>query len=92
MGGIYIEMTIQLELDPATEARLNTEAAARGLALEEYAGLLLRKSVPDYATGTGILTPEDLRQMLREIAQGSEKLPKLPTFAFDRASFYEDRT
>ena len=84
-------MTIQLELDPATEARLKAEADVRGLAVEEYAGALLRESLPVYATGTGKLTVESLHEMLREMAKGSENLPKLPTSAFDRASFYEGR-
>jgi hypothetical protein len=84
-------MTIQIELDPGTEARLTAEAEARGLALEDYASSLLRGSIPAYASGTGILTPESLKKMLKEMAKGSESRPVLPPEANDRASFYEDR-
>jgi hypothetical protein len=83
-------MTILIELDPATEARLTAAADARGVQVEEYAGALIREGLPTYATGTGILTPEALDEMLTTIAKGSEKLPKLPTSAFSRESLYED--
>jgi len=84
-------VTIQIDLDPATEARLGEEAQARGLPLAEYASSLLRQSLPIFATGTGKLTIESLHRMLREMAIGSEKLPVLPPEATDRESFYEDR-
>jgi len=83
-------MTIQLELDSDTEARLEAAAEARGLRLEDYATSLLRESLPDCATGTGKLTIESLHTMLHEMAKGSENLPKLPTSAFSRESLYED--
>ena len=83
-------MTIQLELDPATEARLKAAADLRGLAVEEYAGALLRESLPVYATGTGKLTPESLREMMTGLAKWSDKMPVLPLEANDRESFYED--
>jgi len=84
-------MTIQIELDPVTEARLISEAELRGVTPEEYVGTLVRNSVSSYATGTGKLTPESLREMLSEMAKGSENLPVLPPEATDRESFYEDR-
>jgi len=84
-------VTISIELDPATEARLTAEAELRGVPVAEYASSLLRRFVPDYATGTGILTPESLEKMLTELARGSERLPVLPPEATDRESFYEDR-
>ncbi len=39
----------------------------------------------------GRLSPEQVHQMLREIAENSQDLPKLPTSAFSRESFYEGR-
>jgi hypothetical protein len=33
---------------------------------------------------------EEFHQMLREMAEGCEKLPNLPTESFTRESFYED--
>ena len=84
-------MTILLELDPETEARLRAQADRRGIAPEQYAGEFLRDNLPLYATGTGILTREDLRAMREELPRGSENLPILPPEATERSSFYEDR-
>jgi plasmid stability protein len=84
-------MTIQLELDPETEARLKAQAVRHGIAPEQYAGEFLRENLPTYATGTGRLTREDLRAMTRELQEGSENRPILPPEATERASFYEDR-
>ena len=39
----------------------------------------------------GGLSVGELHAMLDAIAEGSEKLPKVPTSAFTRESFYEDR-
>jgi hypothetical protein len=84
-------MTILLELDPETEARLRAQADRRGIAPEQCAGEFLRDNLPFYATGTGILTREDLRTMREELTRGSENLPILPPEATERSSFYEDR-
>jgi len=84
-------MTIQLDRDPETEARLEAAPEARGLRVEDYASSLLRESLPHLATETGRLTLESLRKMLHEMAKGSENLPILPPEATDRESFYEDR-
>jgi hypothetical protein len=84
-------MTLFLELDPETEARLKAQAERRGIAPEQYAGEFLRDNLPSYATGTGKLTREDLQAMREELTRGSEKLPILPPEATERSSFYEDR-
>jgi len=84
-------MTIVLELDEATEARLRAEAEARGVAVEAYALDLLRNSDPMYATSNGRPTVESFQEMLRAMAIGSETRPVLPPEAFERESFYEDR-
>jgi hypothetical protein len=84
-------MTMLVELDPETEARVAAQAGKRGIAPERYVGDFLRENVPNYATGTGRLTREDLRAMTRELQEGSENLPTLPTSAFSRESFYEGR-
>jgi hypothetical protein len=85
-----IPMVLQLELDPATEARLHAEAEVRGLAVEKYAVSLLRDSAPEHPAGTGILTIQSFHQMLDEMAEGSENLPRLPTSAFSSEPLYED--
>lgn len=84
-------MTIQVELNPETQARLAAAAQARGVALEKYAGTLLQEVLAPSATGSGKLTVEEFHAMLRELAEGSERLPNIPTEAFTRESFYEDR-
>ncbi|MGB6689569.1 MAG: hypothetical protein WBE76_17175 [Terracidiphilus sp.] len=84
-------MAIHIELSPEVGARLSSQAVVRGMALEAYASKLLQEAVAPHGTGTGVLTPDELRTMLREVAEGAENLPKLPTSAFSRESFYEDR-
>ena len=84
-------MTIQVELKPETQARLAAEAEAHGVPVEQYAGSLLDEALALYPSGSGKLTLDELQTMLREIAEGSDKLPHVPTSAFSRESFYEDR-
>jgi hypothetical protein len=83
-------MTIEVELSSEAAARLAAEAQVRGMAPEKYAGKLLQEALTTGTAGTGILTRQELRTMLKEISEGSERLPKLPTSAFSRESFYED--
>ncbi|MGD0548379.1 MAG: hypothetical protein ABR991_11205 [Terracidiphilus sp.] len=83
-------MTIQLELDPETEARLKAQAVLHGVAPEEYAEKLLDAAIPSRPAGRGKLTREELHAMLERIGEGAENRPKLPTSAFSRESFYED--
>jgi len=84
-------MTIQIELNPEIMERLAAEAAAHGIASEEYAERLLRHAIATHAQPQGQLSVAELHAMLNAIAEGSEKLPKVPTSAFTRESFYEDR-
>lgn len=84
-------MTIQVELSPETEARLAAEAVAHGMALEVYVSEILQERAPNYATGTGKLTAEDVDEMTRELTRGSENLPVLPPEVNNRESYYEDR-
>lgn len=84
-------MTIQIELNPEVMERLAAEAEAQGVALEVYAERLLREAIAPHAAPQGQISVEELHNMLSAIAEGSEKLPKVPTAAFTRESFYEDR-
>jgi hypothetical protein len=84
-------MTMLVELDPETEARLKAQAIRRGVAPEQYAGEFLRENLPPNTAGKGRLTREGLRAMTRELQEGSENWPILPPEATERASFYEDR-
>jgi len=84
-------MTIQIQLNPEIMERLAAEAEAQGIALEEYAERLLREAIANHAEPQGQLSVAELHAMLKEIAEGSENLPKVPTSAFTRESFYEER-
>jgi hypothetical protein len=84
-------MTIRVELNPETEARLKAEARAKGLPLETVAEQLLKEALTGRAGSHGQLSVEEFHRMLDAMAEGSEKLPDLPTESFSRESFYEDR-
>jgi hypothetical protein len=85
-------MTIQVELNSESEARLTAEAHARGVALETYASKLLQEVLLSPGRQRAKLTKDKYHAMLRVLADGSERLPELPTEGFARESFYEDRT
>ena len=84
-------MTIHVELNPETEARLGAEARAQGITLETAAERLLQEAVASRPLPQGNLTVEEFRRMLDALAEDSEKLPSLPTESFTRSSFYEER-
>jgi hypothetical protein len=84
-------VTIQLELNSEVAARLAAEARSRGMRMEEYVESLLRNAtVPAFDT-TGQLSLQELDDMLEAVGKDSERVPHLPTAAFTRESFYEDR-
>ncbi len=82
-------MTIRIELNPEIEAQFGAGAQARGVALERYAESLLRDAIASHSEPEGRLSVEELHAMLGAIAEGSDNLPKLPTTAFTRESFYD---
>jgi hypothetical protein len=84
-------MTIRVELNPETEARLKAEARAKGLPVETVAEQLLNDVLAGRSVPRGRLSVEEFHRMLDAMAEGSEKLPDLPTESFSRESFYEDR-
>ena len=84
-------MTIQVEISPEVEARLVAEARAQGIPPEKVAERLLQEALATRSIPQGNLTVEELHVMLNAIAEGSDKLPRVPTSAFTRESFYEDR-
>jgi hypothetical protein len=84
-------MTIQVDLNAETEARLIAEARAQGLPLERLAERLLAEALIANSLPQGALTVEEFHSMLEGMAEGSEKLPNLQTESFSRESFYEDR-
>ena len=84
-------MTILLELDPETEARLKAQADSRAIAPEQYAVEFLREVLPLYSPGSGRLLPGDVERMTKVMTGGSESLPILPPEVNNRESYYEDR-
>ena len=84
-------MTIQIELNPEMMERLAAEAEAQGIALEDMRNACCGRRLLTTRSPQGQLSVAELHAMLNGIAEGSEKLPKVPTAAFTRESFYEDR-
>jgi transcriptional regulator with XRE-family HTH domain len=84
-------MTIRVDLNAETEARLIAEARAKGLSLEKLAERLLAEALTASSLPEGALTIDEFHKMLEAMAEGSEKLPSLRTESFSRESFYEDR-
>ena len=83
-------MTIRVELNPEMEARLVAEARSQGVPLEKLAERLLEEALTVSSLPQGVLTVDEFHHMLEGMAEGSEKLPNLPTGSFSRESFYED--
>jgi hypothetical protein len=84
-------MTLRVDLNPEIEARLVAEARSQGVPLEKLAERLLKEALTASSLPEGVLSVEEFRHMLEGMAEGSEKLPNLPTESFSRESFYEDR-
>jgi hypothetical protein len=84
-------MTIRVNLNPEVEARLISEARSQGVPLEKLAERLLNEALTASSLSHGVLTVDEFHHMLEDMAEGSEKLPNLPTESFSRESFYEDR-
>jgi hypothetical protein len=84
-------MTIRVELNSETEERLKAEARAKGLPLEKLAEELLKEALSERPLSRGQMSVEEFHRMLDTMAEGSERLPDLPTESFSRESFYEDR-
>jgi hypothetical protein len=86
-----LRMTIKVELNPETEARLIAEARALGVPLEKLAERLLKEALITNSVPHGVLTVDEFHRMLSGIVEGSDELPDLPTESFSRESFYADR-
>lgn len=82
-------MTIQVEISPESEAQLQSEARARGIAVEQYAGRLLQNALAVSAIREHPLTVERFRAMVKALGENSEGLPNVRTEHLSRASFYE---
>lgn len=83
-------MTIRVELNAETEARLKAEARTKGLPIEKMAEELLKEALTGRNPSSGQIGVEEFHRMLEAMAEGSGRLPDLPTESFSRESFYED--
>jgi hypothetical protein len=86
-----LTMTLQIELDPETEAWLVNEAGQRGIAPAKFISDLLRERIPRRSKDFFSLTPNDIDRISEVLSRGSENLPVLPPEVNNRESYYEDR-
>jgi len=82
-------MSIILDIKPEVQAELSRQAAARGIDVRAYAATLLEEAAHVPAASKK-LSPSQLDNTLRELAQFSHKIPLLPDEAFSRESLYQD--
>ena len=84
-------MTLNIELNTETEARLAAEARSRGLDLATYAAHLLEQAAtPASVPAASVRTREEVRAWLDELAQFSDKIPPMPGETFSREMIYQD--
>jgi hypothetical protein len=82
-------MTITVDIKPEVQEELSRRAAARGVDIGVYAASLLEEAAHIPARPK-TLSPGQLENTLRELAQFSPKIPLLPDEAFSRESLYRD--
>ncbi|MGH9719649.1 MAG: hypothetical protein ACRD8O_05515 [Bryobacteraceae bacterium] len=83
-------MTITVEINAETEARLAAEAEARGLDVATYAARLLEQAQVPPAPATPKLTIEEFHAWLDDFAALSGKIPPMPGETFSREMIYQD--
>jgi hypothetical protein len=81
-------VTIHVELSAEIEARLVAEARAQGTSPEKVVQQLFQEALTSHPNPPGRPSLEQFHAMLAAMAEGSEKLPNLPTESFTRESFY----
>jgi hypothetical protein len=80
-------MSIIVDVRPEVQVGLSRQAAARGVDVGADAANLLEEAA-HVSTGPKKLSPSQLDNTLRELAQFSHKIPLLPDDAFSRESLY----
>jgi post-segregation antitoxin (ccd killing protein) len=70
---------------------LAAQAQARGISVEEYVQSLVEEARRRSLSPSRPRTPEAIEAFFEAMAEGSQKLPSLPTESFTRESFYPDR-
>ena len=69
---------------------LAAQAQARGIPVEAYVQSLVEEAGRKFSSSHPPRTPEQIEAFFEAMAEGSLKLPPLPTESFTRESFYED--
>src|ERR1035441_10826072 len=69
---------------------LAAQAEARGLSVEIYVQSLVEEAGRNSLLPHLPRTPEQIEAFFEAMAEGSQKLPLLPTESFTRESFYQD--
>ena len=82
-------MSINIELKPEVEEKLEQEAAARGVSVETYVGDLIERQF-SRTDSTSQPSAEELDRLLDSLAEGSEDRPVLPAEAYTRESIDHD--
>jgi plasmid stability protein len=82
-------MAVVLQLKPDLEETLRTQAAARGLSLEEYVQSLLEQGLAPQ-TQHRRLTLREFEAALDAIGAHADKIPELPPEALTREGIYRD--
>jgi hypothetical protein len=70
---------------------LVAQAKARGLSVDVYVQNLVEEAGRRSIEPRRPRTPEQIEAFFEAMAEGSQKLPLLPTETFTRESFYQDR-
>ena len=70
---------------------LAAEAQARGISVEAYVQSLVEEASRKSLHPHQPRTREQIEAFFEAMAEGSQKLPLLPTESFTRESFYQDR-
>lgn len=81
-------MTLTVDLNPDTLARLERQAALRGTDREALARQIIEANLPQAPDS---LTIEEFDAIADELADMGRDLPVLSPDAYARASFYEGR-
>lgn len=68
--------------------QLAAQAESRGVPVEVYVQELLEGAVPPKTAGSQ-RSPQEIEAFFEAMAEGSARLPALPTESFSRESFYE---
>jgi hypothetical protein len=70
---------------------IEAKAKSQGISPEAYVQSLIEQATASEPLSPRSRTAEQIAAFFTTMAEGSERLPSLPTVSFTRESFYEDR-